>query len=68
MSHTVEFAYKPGDKVQLIALKLPGNITGVLADSDGVQYRVVWWWDGTRRSEWLNPFEITSEAAGKEEK
>jgi hypothetical protein len=55
-----DFDHKPGDSVTLIALKLPGHVSGVLRDSDGAQYRVVWWWDGQRRTEWLYGHEIES--------
>jgi hypothetical protein len=61
----VTFVHKPGDTVQLAALKIPGVVTGCLVDSDGCQYRVVWWWDGTRRSEWLYGYELTSAAEPK---
>jgi hypothetical protein len=54
----VFFDYRPGGTVQLLGLKIPGTVTGCLVDSDGLQYRVVWWWDGLRHSEWLFDFEI----------
>lgn len=37
-----------------------GTITGILLDSEGVQYRVVYWLDDTRRHEWMFSFEIES--------
>jgi len=58
MPHTVKFKYASGDKVRLIGLAIPGTVLSALTDSEGLQYRVIWWWEGTRRSEWLHEFEI----------
>ena len=60
MSHVVTFAHKPGDSVRLIGLDQPATVTACLVETDGTQYRVVWWWEGTRRCEWLHSFEIKS--------
>jgi hypothetical protein len=60
--HTVKFKYAAGDKVRLIGVDLPGTVLSALIDSEGPQYRVVWWWNGTRRSEWLHEFEIAPAA------
>lgn len=65
MSHNTlyEFKCKLGQRVQLIDIDRPGLVTGVMRDSDSTQYRVVWWWDGVRRSEWLHgaEFNLTEE-------
>lgn len=59
----VVFSYGAGDKVRLLGLNLPGTVLAALIDSEGLQYRVVWWWDGQRRSEWLHEFEIAPPAS-----
>jgi hypothetical protein len=55
---SVTFTYRPADTVHLIGLNIPGTVTGCLVDSDGLQYRVVWWWDGLRHCEWLQAYEL----------
>jgi hypothetical protein len=52
------FQYKIHALVMLIDLKLPARVVGILRNSQGDQYQVVWWWDGQRRCEWLFPYEI----------
>jgi hypothetical protein len=47
-----------GQRVRIKDADLRGLVTGILLDSDGVQYRVVYWVDGVRRAEWLYPSEI----------
>jgi hypothetical protein len=57
--NTVAFAYRIGDSVKLRALNLPGTVIGCMKASDGLQYLVVWYWDGVRRAEWLHSFEVS---------
>lgn len=58
MKFAVEFDHSLGDRVRLIELDRPGIVTSCLRDSDGTQYRVVWWDSGSRKTEWLYGFEI----------
>lgn len=57
-SCVVGFIYKPGMAVRLKALDIPATVTGCLINGDGLQYQVVWYWDGTRRCEWVHGFEL----------
>jgi hypothetical protein len=54
----VEFAHKPGDSVRLKSLNLLGTVISCLISAEGKQYQIVWYWDGTRRCEWLHGFEV----------
>lgn len=56
---TVRFDYSLQQEVTIIALKAKGFVTGLLKDGDNLNYRVVYWWDGVRKSDWLYPHEIT---------
>lgn len=59
MSFTFETAYRPGQSVTIRALERPGTVTLVRVDEGGkVDYFVVWWDEGKRCSEWLEPREI----------
>ncbi len=60
MPKTVEFAHSIGEEVRLVELNRPARVTALLCDSDGPQYRVVFWEGGTRRVEWLFAFELKS--------
>jgi hypothetical protein len=56
----VTFKYSIGDKVHLSQIDRPGVVSALLQDSESNQYRVIWWWDGVRRSEWLYEFELNN--------
>jgi len=56
--HTQEFVFRLNDKVKVIEIDRPGVINGMSVDALGVQYRVVYWNDCTRRSEWVYADEI----------
>ena len=59
MSFTFEAAYRPGQAVTILALERPGHVTLVRVDEGGrVDYYVVWWDEGKRCNEWLDPREI----------
>ncbi len=58
MPKTVEFAYAIGDEVKIVAIDRPARVMALLCDSDGPQFRVVFWEGGARKTEWLYPFEI----------
>jgi len=42
---------------------IPGLVTGILVDSDGLQYKVAWWAGSDRKSEWLTAAEVRCESA-----
>lgn len=50
--------FKLRDKVTIIELERPGHITGVMHEDAGVSYRVAYFNNGTRHSEWLYESEI----------
>lgn len=54
----VTYFYNIGAKVTISETNHPGVVTGLLSDSQGHQYRVVWWNNGERRQEWLYEYEI----------
>lgn len=60
MEAMTDFAHVPGDTVTLKGLKITGTVTACMVGIDGKQYQVVYWWEGTRRCEWLHAFEIGS--------
>lgn len=62
MKQVVEFEYSMGDAVRLKEIDRPGVVTSCLRDTDGFQYRVVWWDSGSRKCEWLYAFEIEAKA------
>lgn len=57
-SYTVAFDHKPGDTVKITALGLQGVVIALMKDSEGLAYRVVYWSEGTRKTEWLFGWEI----------
>lgn len=54
----VEFHHPIGAHVKIVETDHPGIVTGLLMDSLGDQYRVVWWNNGERKQEWLYSYEI----------
>jgi hypothetical protein len=59
MSFKFEAAHAPGQSVTIRALERPGHVTLVRVDEGGrVDYHVVWWDEGKRCGEWLDPREI----------
>lgn len=53
--------YEVGQYVTIRGLEhTRGFISGILLDTDGIQYRVVYWADSVRRVEWVYPCEIAS--------
>lgn len=55
----VQFNFSMHQEVYLIyANDTMGIVTGLLRDSDGCQYRIVWWDDTTRKAEWMFQSEL----------
>ncbi len=50
-----------GARVKIRAVDLYGYVSGVLLDTEGLQYRVIYWTDGVRKHEWFYMFELTVE-------
>ena len=58
---TENFNLNLGDKVTVIEIKRPGIIDSIMVDEGGHQYRVVYWFDGTRHASWVYEGEIKLE-------
>lgn len=58
MSYSVEFAHGIGDTVKVTALDLPARVIAVMVDAEGPAYRVVYWSDACRKSEWVFAWEL----------
>jgi hypothetical protein len=46
----------------VVGTDIPGLVTGILIDSDGLQYKVAWWAGSERKSEWLTAAEVRNES------
>lgn len=55
-----QFAHSLHDEVRIIALDCVGRVTGLMVTRDGIEYRVAYWFDGERKSEWLPEYELKS--------
>lgn len=60
--HPISFDYELGQRVILTDLERPGRIISCSASQfNGIQYQVVYWYEGVRRCEWLYHYEISKE-------
>ncbi len=59
--HAVYFDHCIGATVKVLALELTGRVSGMMLDECGPSYRVVYWSDGSRRSEWMYGWEIRAQ-------
>lgn len=58
---TVKFAHNIGDRVMITALeKCEGIVESLTHCVDGQSYRIAWWHNGRRHSEWIRADEITA--------
>ena len=55
-------AFAVGSAV-VVGSDIPGLVTGILVDGDGLQYKVAWWAGSERKSEWLTAAEVRCESA-----
>jgi len=55
---TVKFNFDIHDAVKLVDINIDGYIDSLIKDVNGLQYRVVYWNDGTRKSTWVYEREI----------
>jgi hypothetical protein len=54
----VAFDFTLHQKVSIIEIETTGIVTGLIIEDLGKQYRVCFWHDGVRKSEWLLSEEI----------
>ena len=59
----IDFTFSCGESVKLRAIDRPALVTGLLSDTEGKQYRCVWWEQGQRYNAWLFEYEIAKEPA-----
>lgn len=56
---TIHFDYQIQQSVTVKSLSVEGVITGLAYYLESArEYRVEYWYDGTRRVEWMHPWEI----------
>lgn len=55
----VTYKYGPGDRVKILAVDMIGQVDSLSTNQDGNKYRVVFWNNGRRYSEWMYDWEIT---------
>jgi hypothetical protein len=55
---TVSVAYAVGSRVTIHAIGHPGIVEEISIGRHGTSYRVAWWWEGKRQSEWVNDTEL----------
>ena len=61
MKHKVEFLYEIGDSVTLAAIGVIARVDAMMVDISGKQYRVVYWDDGQRYSQWVYDWELAQQ-------
>lgn len=54
----VNYKYDLGDKVKIIAVDMPGQVDSLCTSESGNTYRVVFWNNGRRYSDWMYDWEI----------
>ncbi len=57
MKQTITFDFAIGQQVKT-PIDQPGTIDAISFDIRGPMYRVIFWYDGNRKSEWLYPWEL----------
>lgn len=60
MSAAKDFGFEIGQQVTIIPIDVLGRVDAVMHEMDCVQYRVVYWLDSRRVSEWVYGYEIKS--------
>ena len=63
----VQFEYSLGEPVKIKALEMIGHIDSLELDNNGKMYRVIYWFNGERKSAWAysNELESTKSRTGK---
>jgi hypothetical protein len=54
----VEFLFNIGQEVTVTPIEMIGRVDALMMDTDGLQYRVVYWNDGQRYSQWVYSWEL----------
>jgi hypothetical protein len=49
---------KQGQRVEVIGTDIKATVAGVSRRSDLLEYDIVWWANGERKTEWVYDFEI----------
>jgi len=52
------FEFGIGDLVMIKGLDLPGEVDALILERTCKQYRVIYWYGGERKDQWLNSHEI----------
>lgn len=65
MKHSVEFLYQIKESVRIPAIDTDGFVEGLMLFQSGPEYRVVWWLEGVRYSQWLSEHELAPIGATK---
>ena len=58
MSEEVDFGFSLGQTVNIVPISKTGRIDGIMYMLDGIQYRVVYWSEDRRFSEWVYANEL----------
>lgn len=56
--HLLEAEYLPETPVEIIGPGTPAEVDAVMYSRNGVEYRITFWDDKMRRTEWVNAREI----------
>jgi len=46
------------DEATIVALQVKCTVIALMFDSEGISYRINYWWDGDRKCEWVFHWEI----------
>lgn len=57
--------YCIGDSAEIKDINVKVKIDGILFDSNGTQYRCIYWLNGDRKSTWCYDLELTANQQGK---
>lgn len=58
MKSSIDFDYSECETVFILPLKVIGKINGLMVSDGSKSYRVLYWWEGNRKQEWLCEHEI----------
>lgn len=53
-----EFEFAVGERVTVVPLDTPAIVDAAMFTTGGAEYRVAYWWDGSRRSQWVYATEL----------
>ena len=52
------FEFDIGDRVIIRGSSMEADVTALIKDQDGEQYRIAWWYSGARHDAWVFSREI----------